>query len=139
MIHSSNVALAASVSLALGRGPNRFRSENGLSLRFHSASSGRFWCTTSNSGNSYLRPTHKNKGCNSGIPTATIDGHYNQRRTQEHFSGGGGLRQAFFRRGLRQAFCGGGGSNSVEDRGQTERGSGGGSPLVRGSTQFANE
>ena len=27
----------------------------------------------------------------------------------------------------------GGSTNSVEDRGQTERGSGGGSPLVRGS------
>jgi hypothetical protein len=37
-------------------------------------------------------------------------------------------------------FLGGGGStNSVEDRGQTERGSGGGSPLLRSSTQFANE
>jgi hypothetical protein len=32
-----------------------------------------------------------------------------------------------------------GSTNSVEDRGQRERGSGGGSPLVRGSTQFANE
>jgi hypothetical protein len=30
-------------------------------------------------------------------------------------------------------------TNSVEDRGQIERGSGGGSPLVRGSAQFANE
>jgi hypothetical protein len=37
-------------------------------------------------------------------------------------------------------FVGGGGStNSVEDRGQRERRSGGSSPLVRGSTQFANE
>jgi hypothetical protein len=34
---------------------------------------------------------------------------------------------------------GGGSTNSVEDRGQRERRSGGGSPLVRGSTQFANE
>jgi hypothetical protein len=34
---------------------------------------------------------------------------------------------------------GGGSTNSVEDRGQRERGSGGGSPLVRGSTQFTNE
>jgi hypothetical protein len=34
---------------------------------------------------------------------------------------------------------GGGGSNSVKDRGQRERGSGGGSPLVRGSAHFANE
>jgi hypothetical protein len=32
-----------------------------------------------------------------------------------------------------------GSTNSVEDRGQREQGSGGGSPLVRGSTQFANE
>jgi hypothetical protein len=30
-------------------------------------------------------------------------------------------------------------TNSVEDRGQSERGSGGGSSLVRGSIQFANE
>jgi hypothetical protein len=37
-------------------------------------------------------------------------------------------------------FRGGGGStNSAEDRGQTEQGSGGSSPLVRGSTQSANE
>jgi hypothetical protein len=37
--------------------------------------------------------------------------------------------------------CGGGGSStySVEDRGQRERGSGRGGPLVRGSNQFANE
>jgi hypothetical protein len=34
---------------------------------------------------------------------------------------------------------GGGSTNSVEDRGQRKRGSGGGSPLVRGSAQFANE
>jgi hypothetical protein len=40
----------------------------------------------------------------------------------------------------RNFFRGGGGSkNSVEDRGQRERGYGGGSPLVRGSTQLANE
>jgi hypothetical protein len=36
-------------------------------------------------------------------------------------------------------FVRGGSTNSVEDRGQRERGSGGGSPLVRGSTQFSNE
>jgi hypothetical protein len=36
-------------------------------------------------------------------------------------------------------FWGGGSTNSVDDRGQRERISGGGSPLVRGSTQFANE
>jgi hypothetical protein len=30
-------------------------------------------------------------------------------------------------------------TNSVENRGQREQGSGGGSPLVRGSAQFANE
>jgi hypothetical protein len=38
-----------------------------------------------------------------------------------------------------QEFCSGRGgcsTNSVEDRGQRERGSGGGSPLVRGSAQF---
>jgi hypothetical protein len=32
-----------------------------------------------------------------------------------------------------------GGGNLVEDRGQRERGSGGGSRLVGDSTQFANE
>jgi hypothetical protein len=36
-------------------------------------------------------------------------------------------------------FEAGGSTNSVEDRVQRERGSGGGSPLVRGYTQFANE
>jgi hypothetical protein len=34
---------------------------------------------------------------------------------------------------------GGGSTNSFEDRGQRERESGGGSPLVRGSAQFENE
>jgi hypothetical protein len=38
-----------------------------------------------------------------------------------------------------QEFIWGGSTNSVEDRWQTEWESGGGSPLVRGSTQFANE
>jgi hypothetical protein len=33
----------------------------------------------------------------------------------------------------------GGSTNSVDDRGQRERISGGGSPLVMGSTQFSNE
>jgi hypothetical protein len=33
----------------------------------------------------------------------------------------------------------GGSTNSVEDRGQRERGSGVDGPLFRGSTQFANE
>jgi hypothetical protein len=33
----------------------------------------------------------------------------------------------------------GGSTNLVEDKGQRERGYGGGSPLVRGSTQLANE
>jgi hypothetical protein len=32
-----------------------------------------------------------------------------------------------------------GSTNSAEERGQRERGSGGGSPLVRGSAQFTNE
>jgi hypothetical protein len=41
--------------------------------------------------------------------------------------------------GVPRNFFGGGGglTNSVEDRGQRERGSRGGSPLVRGSAQFA--
>ena len=43
-----------------------------------------------------------------------------QWRTQEFFSGGRGS------------------TNSVEDRGQTGRGSGGGSPLVRGSGGTCN-
>ena len=37
-----------------------------------------------------------------------------------------------------QEFCLGGSTNSVEDRGQRERGSGGGSPLVRGSGDSCN-
>ena len=38
-----------------------------------------------------------------------------------------------------QEFCSGGGSpNSVEDRGERERGSGGGSPLIRGSGGSCN-
>ena len=39
-----------------------------------------------------------------------------------------------------QEFCSGGGgsTNSVEDRGQRERGSGGGSPIVRGSGGSCN-
>ena len=40
-----------------------------------------------------------------------------------------------------QEFCsgrGGGSTNSVEDRGQRERGSGGGSPIVRGSGGSCN-
>ena len=39
-----------------------------------------------------------------------------------------------------QQFCSGGGgsTNSVEDRGHRERGSGGGSPLVRGSGGSCN-
>jgi hypothetical protein len=36
-------------------------------------------------------------------------------------------------------FFRGGSTNSVEERGQREQGSAGGSPLVRGSAQFANE
>jgi hypothetical protein len=36
-------------------------------------------------------------------------------------------------------FFGGGSTNSTEDKGQSERGSGGSSPLVRGFTQFVNE
>jgi hypothetical protein len=51
----------------------------------------------------------------------------------------GGLHQEFFRGVYTRNFFRGVSTNSVEDRGQRERGSGGGSPLVRGSTQFANE
>jgi hypothetical protein len=47
----------------------------------------------------------------------------------------------FFQGGLRQEFfwVGGGSTNSLEDRGQREWGSGGIIPPVRGSIQFANE
>jgi hypothetical protein len=44
-----------------------------------------------------------------------------------------GIPKNFFKKG------GGGSTNSVEDKGHEERGSGGGSPLVRSSTEFANE
>jgi hypothetical protein len=54
-----------------------------------------------------------------------------QWRTQEFFRGGGGVTLGIF--------FDEGSTNSVEDRGQRERGSGGGSPLVKGSTQYANE
>jgi len=40
--------------------------------------------------------------------------------------------------GVSRNFFGGGSTNSVEDIGQTERGSGGGSPLVRGSGGSCN-
>jgi hypothetical protein len=52
-----------------------------------------------------------------------------------------GVRRNFCSRGEGYAriFSGGSSSNSVEDRGQRERVFGGVSPLVRGSTQFANE
>jgi hypothetical protein len=51
-----------------------------------------------------------------------------QWRTHEYLSGGGCTPGIFS----------GGSTNSVEDGGQRERESGGGSLLVRGSTQFAN-
>jgi hypothetical protein len=44
--------------------------------------------------------------------------------------GAGGITPGTFSRGS---------INSAEDRGQSVRGSGGGSPLVRGSTQFDYE
>ena len=53
-------------------------------------------------------------------PHFLTDLHSSQWRTQEFFSVGGGS------------------TNSVEDRGQRERGSGGGSPLVRGSGGSCN-
>ena len=40
--------------------------------------------------------------------------------------------------GVPRNFVWGGSTNSVEDRGQRERGSGGGSPLVRGSGGSCN-
>jgi hypothetical protein len=56
-----------------------------------------------------------------------------------YLRGSSGLPGNFFR-GVRQNFFWRGGStNSLEDRGQRERGSGGGSSLVSVSTQFANE
>jgi hypothetical protein len=55
------------------------------------------------------------------------------------FRGGGGKPGIFSGEGVRQEFFRGVSTNSVEDRQQRERGSGGRSPLVRGSTQFANE
>jgi hypothetical protein len=58
----------------------------------------------------------------------------NQWLTQEFFCLGGLWQEGFF-----GGQGGGMSTNSVEDRGQRERGSGGGNPLVRGSTQFANE
>jgi hypothetical protein len=51
------------------------------------------------------------------------------------------LHQEFFFGGFytRNFFGGRGSTNVVAERGQREWGSGGGSPLVRGSTQFAKE
>jgi hypothetical protein len=53
-----------------------------------------------------------------------------QWRTWNFSVGVGGLARNFFR---------GDSTNSVKNRGHRERGSGGGSPLVSGSTQLANE
>jgi len=49
-------------------------------------------------------------------------------------------RRRMFHQWRTQEFCAGGGgsTNSVEDRGQRERESGGGSPLVRGSGGSCN-
>jgi hypothetical protein len=52
---------------------------------------------------------------------------------------GGVFARNFFGGVFARNFFSGGSTNSVEDRGQRERGSGGGSPLVRGYTQFVNE
>jgi hypothetical protein len=60
----------------------------------------------------------------------------------KHTLGGSGVPRNFFRWWLMQEFFWewvGCSTNSVEDRGQRQWGSGGCSPLVRGSTQFANE
>jgi hypothetical protein len=50
-----------------------------------------------------------------------------------------GVTPGIFSRGLSQEFFRGGSTNSFANREQRERGSGGVNPLVRGSTQFANE
>jgi hypothetical protein len=55
-----------------------------------------------------------------------------QWRMQDFFFRGGVYAMIIFRRGW-------GSTNLVEDRGQRERGSEGGSPLIRGSTRFSNE
>ena len=90
------------------------------------------------------------------------DIHMEQWRTQEFCLGGGG-QQIFLWQHLQhfiwkhaynvqemtvlfpdgqwrtqEFFSGGGSTNSVEDRGQRERGSGGGNPLVRGSGGSCN-
>jgi hypothetical protein len=58
----------------------------------------------------------------------------------EHFSGQKFVAEYYRQWRTQDFFFGGAGStNSVEDRGQREWGSGGGSHLVRGTTQFANE
>ena len=48
------------------------------------------------------------------------------------------LNSMFVRSGVPRNFVRGGSTNSVEDRGQREQGSGGGSPLVRGSGGSCN-
>jgi len=67
---------------------------------------------------------------------------YNSHRPKQHYRSADkslarpGRKQA---RGVPRNFVRGGGSiNSVEERGQRERGSGGGSPLVRGSRGSCN-
>jgi hypothetical protein len=54
--------------------------------------------------------------------------------THDYFHGASGVPRNFVQEG-----GGRGSTNLVKDRGQRERGSGGGSPLVRSSAQFANE
>jgi hypothetical protein len=61
-------------------------------------------------------------------------------KEERSFLGSGVLRNIFGRgRFTTEIFFVWGSTNSVENRGQRKRGSGGGSPLVRGYTQFANE
>jgi hypothetical protein len=74
-------------------------------------------------------------GCRSKGMLHNVEGavKVDQWRTQDFFFlGGGGFTPGIFS---------GGGvlSNLVAEKGQREWGSGGGIPLVRGSTQFANE
>jgi hypothetical protein len=63
------------------------------------------------------------------------------RGNQENLLPSSGIPRTFFLGGGDYArnFFQGGSTSSVEDRQQIKQGSGGGSPLVRGSAQFANE
>jgi hypothetical protein len=72
--------------------------------------------------------------------TAGVQSHQGSRCVSLNYTALQWRTQEFFRGGVKLLiFIGGGSRNSVEDRWQRKRGSGGNSPLVRGSTQVANE